>query len=428
MPQQARSTILTMLAAALVVSAATGAYAKAATKSEQRAEAIAFVNMAVSDATKDAKVGDKVQGYMDANALTPEILVDRKMPTPGNVQQYAAGGGKDWGDKSLSASGTSARAALQSAATMIEYARGEAEDKPQKFVAETGAKVVHLLGDTYNVSVIEAHKRINSIRAKLQKMVAIALVVNGGTSGGGAQTAEAKTAEAALKAREKALDAGEAALGQSIIALVGPEVPLARYGLALFEEARKETAEIPEVVEAKLDNLNEAEQLTGHLVEREGKARSGMKGKEGAESTDKALTATTAAVGNHMRMLMDAAVRMKAFEDGPGQAIKDVLACSLATYKAGEALTQDVPDSTQLALAQAALDSNIKAARGVGGLAAAWQAELAWLDQLASTEVLALKGFENAADFTDGTSKSGDATKIKRGLQRESSKIEKTPG
>jgi hypothetical protein len=304
-------------------------------------------------------------------------------------------------------------------------AREEAKDSPQKYVAETSGKVVSILGEAYNELAVEVHQKISSIRAKLQEMVAIALIVNGGTAGGaGALSDGGQRTQRALQARQanKAFNAADAQLGQTVIALVGPEVPLARYAVGIFEQAREETKDISKLTSALAKKLNEAQSKTGDVVGKQKEYEGAMKGKENASNTAKALQGATNSLGSHLMMVNSAAEMLLAFQNGPGQTIKDVLACSIATYEAGVALTQDTPDDIKTALGQKALDSNIKAARGVGPMADEYNL-LAWLDKDVAYDRIHLPGFADMPAPTARPSKSGDEKKAKEAIKKDLPKV-----
>lgn len=384
----------------------------------------AFVQKVTDQATRNPEVGEDLGRYMSDNQLDAETLVRKKIATPANVQQYRGKSATGQTEKGLGASGAEARTIIQGAATLVYEARGDAQDPAKKFVAESAGKIVTNLGKTYNEVAQKVQAKVASIQGKISQMVAIAIVVNGG-GGGNGQAKDAGPLKEGLARREQgAVDPGEAEFGQAVMALTAPEIPLARYGKSLFDQAIRETQEIPELIAAQGAKLNAAQDELSKLVAKEESYRKGMKGMEGAQGTQEVLQGAISALGNHLVTVRSAADRLKAFEEGPGRAIEDVLECSLKTYAAGQALTQNIPDEQQLALGRAALDANIKAARGVGPMANDWASMLAWLGNEANDGMVGVPGYESAFAPEAGESKSGDAEKARKRM-REAGSMER---
>lgn len=377
----------------------------------------AFVQQVTDQATKNPEIGEDLSRYMAEHQLDAETMVHRKV-TPANVQQYRGKSATGQTEKGLAASGAEARGIIQGAATLVYEARGDAQDPAKKFVAESAGKIVTNLGKSYNEVAQKVQAKVMSIQGKLNQMVAIAIVVNSGGGANGGNSEEAQTGAKIQQVRKNgAVDPGDAEVGQALMELARPEIPLARYGKSLFEQAIRETKEIPELIAQQGGKLNAAQDELAKLVTKEESYRKGMKGMEGAQGTQEVLQGAISALGNHLITVRSAAERLKGFEEGPGRAIEDVLECSLKTFAAGQGLTQNIPDSQQLAMARDALDANVKAARGVGAMAAEWGGLLAWLGNEANDGRVSVPGYESAFAPEAGESKSGDAEKARKRMR-----------
>lgn len=409
-----------VLAAALLCAAAPEAQAGKKKKFAKDEGAQVFQGM-VKDAPDG---GDKVSAFMEKAGLDSKTVAERRLAgvTPANVQQYAAGP-KGKSRASLGAVAGAAADAIEQAGHEVEASREEAVDEPQQYTAEKGAELISEMAALYNDATKEIKERVWGIRSRLSEMVAIALVINANSGGaGGPQAQSAQVAQDAA-ARNTLIIPGDAAIGRAIMAQAQPEIPLSLRGKQDFEESAKLVAEITPYIKAQGKKLAAISARIAELQAKEGEYNRGMKGDGGAQGTGAVLTGVEEAIGQYFVAVTAIASDMDAFVKGRGRTIYDVVECAQALYDAGYAQTVENTEARRLALAREALDSNQKAARGVGPMAGEWYGKLALLE-MKGLRMAHPPGYESMAAPEAGESQSPDSEDAERFMYEESEKVE----
>lgn len=408
------------LAAALVCAGAPEASAQKPKKKMARDEGAQVLQGMMKDAPDG---GAHVSAFMEKTGLDAKTVAERRLPgvTPANVQQYAAGPeGKP--RPSLGAIAAAAADAIEQAGEQVEASREEAQDEPQQYTAETGAELIAKMADLYNETTKEIKERVWGIRSRLSEMVAIALVINANSGGAGGPTAQSAAVAQDAGARNTVIIPGDAAIGRALMAQAQPEIPLSLRGKKDFEEAEKLVAGISEYVKGQAAKLTAISARISDLQAKESEYNRGMKGEGGAQGTGAVLSGVEEAVGQYFVGISAIGEDMNAFVKGRGRTIYDVVKCAQALYDAGYAQTVENTEARRLALAREALDSNQKAARGVGPMAGEWYGKLALLE-MKGLRMAHPPGYESMEAPDAGESQSPDSEDAEKFMYEESEKV-----